>query len=841
MTRTDDRRSTTCSPASVPPALTPSARPTRRRGRSSRRGSGARPGRREPGRRSDLWRGRPDQVAADEARARGALDHDTALVRARDAAIAPLQATLARQLKRALADEQNEVFDRLRRRRPGGPAPRTCSATSATTPSATGPPARTPVWGGGAAPVRARPRLTASHRRRPRGCARTPPGARRGARRGHPARWPCPLREQPRSGARRCAGGDPEEATACSATPTGSGRPSGSTSWPASWCTAPTAGGAFAAAPAGTLGRAGSSTRPRPAAADGGGERRGRAATLRRGVPDRASASAGARRLPMPARSTPTVSLPPRAHPVGPATTASPPRRQAPAISHRGPHHPHRRRRGAAASSCSCRRGGSPASTPTTSGSTRSGLGDVFSGVLLRRGRPRRHLHAVLRALLCVNLLVADRLAPRFRQPGPEEQFLERYHADRCGGRRAWFARIGVSLLFGLIAGIPASPASGTTGSCSPTASSFGIKDPLFDTDIGFYVFRLPFLTFVVRLAVRLARHHPDRHGRGPLPERRHPPAGPGPAGDAAGEGPPLGAARPCSRSCKAAGYWLQRYELMTSTRGFVDGATYTDVNAAAPGHQPADPHLARWPPCCSSSTSGSGAGALPVIAVGLWGWWSPSWPARSTRRSCSASRCSRPSRAEERRTSTATSRRPAAGHGPRQGGATSRTRSTRSTTADDVDRATPTTCENVRLLDPAVVAEDVQAAPGLRGYYQFNDLDVDRYDVDGDDQQVVLAARELNTDRPPGRHVGGPPPRLHPRLRRGHGARPAKIQADGEPGLPRRSRSTAAGRDLARPEIYFGEELARLRRRRHQAATRSPDDPARQRGRRRRYRAAAA
>ena len=43
------------------------------------------------------------------------VDHDTALLRARDAAIAPLRATLARQLKRALADEQNEVFDRLRR------------------------------------------------------------------------------------------------------------------------------------------------------------------------------------------------------------------------------------------------------------------------------------------------------------------------------------------------------------------------------------------------------------------------------------------------------------------------------------------------------------------------------------------------------------------------------------------------------------------------------------------------------------------------------------------------------------------------------------------------------
>lgn len=43
------------------------------------------------------------------------LDHDAVLVLARDDAVAPYQTALARQLKRALADEQNEVFDRLRR------------------------------------------------------------------------------------------------------------------------------------------------------------------------------------------------------------------------------------------------------------------------------------------------------------------------------------------------------------------------------------------------------------------------------------------------------------------------------------------------------------------------------------------------------------------------------------------------------------------------------------------------------------------------------------------------------------------------------------------------------
>src|SRR3954465_10650549 len=47
--------------------------------------------------------------------------------------------------------------------------------------------------------------------------------------------------------------------------------------------------------------------------------------------------------------------------------------------------------------------------------------------------------------VFCIgNLIVADRVAPPFRMPGPEEEFLERYH-QLMAGRIAW-ARAGVSL-----------------------------------------------------------------------------------------------------------------------------------------------------------------------------------------------------------------------------------------------------------------------------------------------------------------------------------------------------------------------------------------------------------
>src|SRR6476469_4599075 len=49
-------------------------------------------------------------------------------------------------------------------------------------------------------------------------------------------------------------------------------------------------------------------------------------------------------------------------------------------------------------------------------------------------------------ALMWVNLMIADRIAPKFRPSGPEEELIERYH--EFVGRRTGLVRIGVSILF---------------------------------------------------------------------------------------------------------------------------------------------------------------------------------------------------------------------------------------------------------------------------------------------------------------------------------------------------------------------------------------------------------
>ncbi|WP_462417165.1 UPF0182 family membrane protein [Kytococcus sp. Marseille-QA3725] len=53
-----------------------------------------------------------------------------------------------------------------------------------------------------------------------------------------------------------------------------------------------------------------------------------------------------------------------------------------------------------------------------------------------------------------------------------------------------------------------------------------------------------------------------------------------------------------------------------------------------------------------------------------------------------------------------------------------------------------------VRLMDPAVISRTVKQLQGIRNYYQFPEaLDVDRYEVDGEPEEHVVAVRELDLD----------------------------------------------------------------------------------------------
>lgn len=69
------------------------------------------------------------------------------------------------------------------------------------------------------------------------------------------------------------------------------------------------------------------------------------------------------------------------------------------------------------------------------------------------------------------------------------------------------------------------------------------------------------------------------------------------------------------------------------------------------------------------------------------------------------------------------------------------------SLTATDI-AASADTLSNVRLWDPGIARQSYQQLQGIRPYYDFADVDVDRYVIDGKLRQVLVSVRELDTGR---------------------------------------------------------------------------------------------
>ncbi|WP_425513639.1 UPF0182 family protein [Arthrobacter yangruifuii] len=117
-------------------------------------------------------------------------------------------------------------------------------------------------------------------------------------------------------------------------------------------------------------------------------------------------------------------------------------------------------------------------------------------------------------------------------------------------------------------------------------------------------------------------------------------------------------------------------------------------------------------------------------------------------------------------------------------------------------------TTANIRLLDPNVVSDAFGQLQQFRQYYQFpQTLNVDRYEIDGEIQDTVIAVRELN--------VGGVPSgwvNEHILYTHGYGvvaARGSTVGPDGKPsfmesGIPSTGVLTDGG--AYEPRIYFGE-----------------------------------
>jgi len=182
--------------------------------------------------------------------------------------------------------------------------------------------------------------------------------------------------------------------------------------------------------------------------------------------------------------------------------------------------------------------------------------------------------------VMLVNLWVVHKLTSPYRLFTMQDQVLERYRATLQPYVR--LGVVGLALLFGLFAGSGATSQWRNWLLFSHRQSFGGPVDPIFHKDIGFYVFRLPFERFVftwafssllvITLVVAGAHYFMGGIRSGPAGERVTPQV-------KAHLSVLLGALV----LLKGWGYRLDQFGLLYSPRGTVTGATYTDVHAQLP------------------------------------------------------------------------------------------------------------------------------------------------------------------------------------------------------------------------------------------------------------------
>jgi uncharacterized membrane protein (UPF0182 family) len=333
-------------------------------------------------------------------------------------------------------------------------------------------------------------------------------------------------------------------------------------------------------------------------------------------------------------------------------------------------------------------------------------------------------------------------------------------------------------------------------------ATSFGQSDPLFGRDLGFYVFQWPLLEYLYRwlmaalVGVTLATALVYVFDRGlQIYERgvvalprvvRH-----------------LGLLAGVILLLKAAGYELQAIGLLYSERGVTFGASYTDVHAVLPALRALltvavvcaglvvwGAFLGRWRPAAFGAallllTSLVGGQVFPralqhlQVAPNEMAAERP-YIARhiaATRQAYGLERVSlRPFAAAEK------------------------------LTLSDLAANAPT-IQNIRLWEVEPLLKTYSQLQEIRTYYDFVDVDVDRYTINGQYRQVMLSPRELSTAHLPSKLW------INERLTYTHGyglclSPVNRVTPEGLPEFMIQDLPPVSKVDLkiTRPEIYYGE-----------------------------------
>ncbi|MGZ4833694.1 MAG: UPF0182 family membrane protein [Terriglobales bacterium] len=132
-------------------------------------------------------------------------------------------------------------------------------------------------------------------------------------------------------------------------------------------------------------------------------------------------------------------------------------------------------------------------------------------------------------------------------------------------------------------------------------------------------------------------------------------------------------------------------------------------------------------------------------------------------------------------------------------------------TTVDAIDPANnQATLQNIRLWDWHALQDTLRQIQEIRTYYDFPDIDIDRYEIDGTVRQVMLATRELSIDKLPESSRNWINEKLI--YTHGYGVTMNPVNGFTPEGLPTLIlsnmpvQSTVRALAVNRPEVYFGE-----------------------------------
>ena len=363
------------------------------------------------------------------------------------------------------------------------------------------------------------------------------------------------------------------------------------------------------------------------------------------------------------------------------------------------------------------------------------GRGDIFWGQIWAKLTLFLVFFVVFVVIACANLYAADRTAPTVF-PANVHPYVERFH--EVFGHRLRLVRYGTAVVLAFMLALPA-VSKWQEWLLFRNSQSFGVDDPQFHNDVGFYVFRLPFISFsidwlfaaLVIITLLTAVAHLLNGGvlfTSSTPSVR------------AATKAHFAVLLALLAAVKAADYWIARYELTNERRGFVQGATYTVVKAQLPAYMLLV-LVAILTAVLYLSTIRTNRWRLPVVSSGLWfvvmivgGLVYPAIvqgvivkPNQEDREAPYIAR-------------NVDATRVAMGINEVVSSDVTFSRLTAADVEADLDPLS-----NVRLLNPDLMLSRFSRDRGQTAGLKIADLDITRGEIDGKQEQILIAARELD------------------------------------------------------------------------------------------------